>query len=145
VQNDEALHTLASSEERLILPEEKKKGELGGKKKVTISVSKSPSPKFLKTSGRNYHLLSMRSLKLLMIDYMHCIPSVHRVIRSIILPSPPSDPKVVHTDIHCSSSTDLHSNDTSHPSLSSSNCVSRTRAFTPQSYTENTLSGILAH
>jgi hypothetical protein len=33
--------------------------------------------------------------------------------------------------------------DTSHPSLSSSNRVSRTRAFTPQTHTENTLSGIL--
>ena len=53
-----------------------------------------------------------------------------------------SDPKVVHTDLHCSSSTALHSNDASHPSLSSSNRVSRSRAFTPQSHTENTLSGI---
>jgi hypothetical protein len=50
------------------------------------------------------------------------------------------DTKVTHTDLHCSS-TALYSNDVSHTSLSSSNRVPRTRAFTPQLYTDNTLSG----
>jgi hypothetical protein len=38
-------------------------------------------------SSRSYQLLSIRSLKLLMIHFMHRIPRVHHVIRSIILPS----------------------------------------------------------
>jgi hypothetical protein len=38
-------------------------------------------------SSRCYQLLSIRSLKLLMIHFMHRIPRVHHVIRSIILPS----------------------------------------------------------
>ncbi len=54
----------------------------------------------------------------------------------------PSAPNVTYTNLHCSSSTTLHSNDTSHPSLSSSNRVSRLRAFTPQPHTEKNLSEI---
>ena len=39
------------------------------------------------SSSRSYQLLSMRSLKILMIHYMYGIQSVNDVIRSIILPS----------------------------------------------------------
>jgi hypothetical protein len=71
-----------------------------------------------------------RGLKLLMIYNMHRIPSVHHVTLSFSLLQP-SAPKVDHTDLHCSSSTSLHSNDTSHPSLSSSNRVSSPHSFSP--------------
>ncbi len=46
------------------------------------------SPDFLcAASNRSYQFLSILSLKLLMIHFMHRIPRVHHVIRSIILPS----------------------------------------------------------
>jgi hypothetical protein len=38
-------------------------------------------------SSRSYHLLSIHSLKFLIIHFMYRIPRVHHVIRSIILPS----------------------------------------------------------
>jgi hypothetical protein len=38
-------------------------------------------------SRRNYQLLSIHSLKFQMIHFIHRIPRVHHVIRSIILPS----------------------------------------------------------
>ncbi len=93
------------------------------------------------TSSRSYQLLSIHSLKLLMIHFMHRIPRVDHVIHSHdnspFFNREPSVPNVAYTNLHCSSqSTSLHSNDTSHPSLSSSNRVSRPRAFTPQTHTE---------
>ena len=100
------------------------------------------------SSSRSYQLRSMNSLKLLMIYYMHWIPSVHRVIHSIILPSSaryskgcPHGPPLL---LFNRSTFQREHNDTSHPSLSSSNRVSRPRAFASQPHTENTLSGILS-